>query len=683
MAIVILTEKPSVGRDIARVLGANKRGAGYLEGAGYIVTWAFGHLVELMEPEDYEAHLKSWNLHTLPIIPEAFKLKISKGKEVKSQFQTIKRLFKEADSIICATDAGREGELIFRYIQEMCRCSKKPIKRLWISSMTDQSIREGFSALKPQSHYDALAAAARCRSQADWIVGLNATRAYTVRYSRGRGVFSVGRVQTPVLALIVKREEEIRHFKPEDYWELWTLYRDVRFKHLKDKFKKKEEAEALLKKVKPSLFAITAIEGKNQSQPPPQLFDLTELQRAMNKSFGYSASQTLSICQSLYENKYITYPRTDSRYLTDDLYGQCKTILQKMRSSHEAKIAPIDLERLPKSSRFFNSAKVSDHHAIIPTGQLPGQLGSEERNVYQAVATRFIAAFYPNCEKLHTTVFGCASGEQFKAKGTTILKAGWLALYQSEEKRDKDKDEEEEQTLPPFILHEEGPHTPSVKTCRTKPPSHYTEATLLTAMETAGKSVDDEELKEAMKERGLGTPATRASIIEVLLKREYICKEKKSLLATPKGEELIRLVRYQPTLSSAEMTAEWEYRLKQVENGKLQAVDFMKGIGRFTTEMIALLKRGELPSPPTFGNCPLCSKPVIKGNTGFGCSGWKEGCLFRFHANQFGTTLVEGDVQQLLSKGRLLYPRELVNADGQGIKGYITLDQRGQIGIEI
>jgi DNA topoisomerase III len=677
MAVVVLTEKPSVGRDIARVLGANRRGQGFLEGNGYVVTWAFGHLVELMEPDDYDASLKSWSLKTLPIIPETFKLKVSKGKGISAQLQVIKRFFKDADSIICATDAGREGELIFRYILELCRCKSKPVKRLWISSMTDQAIREGFNTLKPLADYDALAAAARCRSQADWIVGLNATRGYTVQHSHGRGVFSVGRVQTPVLALIVKRDQEIRDFKPEDYWELWTKYREVNFKHVTDRFKKKEEGEILLKKVEPSSFTIIKIEKKKQSQPPPQLFDLTELQRTMNRNHGYSATQTLKICQELYEKKWITYPRTDSRYLTDDLYGQCKATLQKLRATHAEKIEPIDINKPPKSKRFFNAAKVTDHHAIIPTGQIPQQLDREDGNVYHAIVTRFIAAFYPHCEKAHTTVTGMASSESFKAKGTQILSPGWLSLYQSDKKQEKD----EEQVLPSFTLHEEGPHAPFVKTCRTKPPGHHTEATLLSAMETAGKSVDDEELKEAMKERGLGTPATRASIIEILFKREYIRKEKKKLLASPKGEELIRLVNQQPTLSSAEMTAEWEYRLKQVEKGAFQAADFMKNICQFTVEMIGQLKDGGRVDSSNLGQCPLCSKPVIKGNTGFGCSAWKEGCTFRFHAQQFGTTINEKDVPQLLARGRLSYPRNLMDTSGQSVRGYVTIDASGTIGM--
>lgn len=677
MSVVILTEKPSVGRDIARVLGASRRGKGYLEGNGYIVTWAFGHLVELMEPEDYDASFKSWNLSSLPIIPEVFKLKIAKGKEVKAQFQTIKQLFKNASSIICATDAGREGELIFRYILEMCRCKSKVVKRLWISSMTDQSIRDGFKNLKPIKDTDNLAAAARCRSQADWVVGLNATRGYTVQHSHGRGVFSVGRVQTPVLALIVKRDEEIRNFKPEDYWELWTTYRQVNFKHIKDRFEKKENAEVLLNTVQNSPFTITKIEEKKQSQPPPLLFDLTELQRVMNRNLGLSADRTLKICQALYEKKLITYPRTDSRYLTDDLYGQCKGTLQKLRATHEDKIAPINIENLQKSKRFFNNAKVSDHHAIIPTGQIPKGIDRDEQNVYQTIVTRFIAAFYPNCEKAHTTVTGSASSEIFKAKGTQILSPGWLSLYQSDKKQEKD----EEQVLPLFTLQEQGPHKPFVKTCRTKPPSHYTEASLLSAMETAGKSVDDEELKEAMKERGLGTPATRASIIEVLIKREYICKDKKKLLSTPKGQELIRLVKHQPTLSSAEMTAEWEFRLKQIEKGEFLASDFMGHVTQFTTAVVTQLKENGGVDTSNLGCCPLCSKPVIKGNTGFGCSAWKEGCPFRFHAEQFGTVITEKDVPQLLTTGRLAYPRKLMASNGETIRGYVTLSQLGQLGM--
>ncbi len=678
--IVILAEKPSVARDLARVLGATKRQEGYLEGNGYAVTWAYGHLVELEEPECYDPALKRWSLSSLPILPDPFQLKVSSAKGVKQQFNVIKKLFKSSESLICATDAGREGELIFRYILQMCGCEKKPAKRLWISSLTDEAIKEGFRSLKPLSDYNNLAAAASCRSQADWIVGLNATRAYTVLHSHGRGVLSVGRVQTPVLALIVNRDHEITNFKPEDYWELWTNYRAVKFKHSQDRFKAKEACQLLCDKVALSPFRIVRIEDKSSSQPPPQLFDLTELQRTMNRLHGFTAMQTLELTQTLYERKIVSYPRTDSRYLSDDLYKECGTTLKNLMGHYSDKIAPLNLDKLPKNKRFFDSSKVTDHHAIIPTGQTPAGLSNPENIVYNAIATRFIAIFYPNCEKAHTTVHGEAGGEAFKAKGTRIIKAGWFMLYQSE-KEDK-KEEDEEQLLPSFEQGEQGDHQPEVKTCRTKPPNHYTEASLLSAMETAGKKVDDEALREAMKERGLGTPATRAGIIETLVKRDYIKKEKKQLHATEKAIELLRLLRSQPILTSAEMTAEWEHRLKQVEKGAFQASEFMKNVRDFATQIIEALKMPSDSQLSELGSCPLCKSPVIKGKQGFGCSAWKTGCLFRFHAQQFGTELDSKEVQSLLHRGRLAYPRKLTDATGNEVQGYVTMDlNTGQIGM--
>ena len=670
--IVVLAEKPSVARDLAKVLRATRRGEGYLEGNGYAITWAFGHLVELVEPEAYDPSFKSWSLDSLPILPDPFRLQVSKRKGVKQQFNCIKKLFKSADSIVCATDAGREGELIFRYILQMCQCEKKPAKRLWISSLTDGAIRDGFSKLKPLSDYDNLAAAAKCRSQADWIVGLNATRGYTVQHSHGRGVLSVGRVQTPVLALIAQRDQEIRNFKPEDYWELWTLYREVKFKHKTDRFKVKNEAETLLEKVREAPLRILNIEEKSSSHAPPQLFDLTELQRTMNRLHGFSASQTLSIAQELYEKKVVSYPRTDSRYLTEDLYPQCGRTLQQLQGRYSKQIEPLDLNHLSKSRRFFNNAKVNDHHAIIPTGQNPSSLGREDGLVYHAIVTRFIAIFYPNCEKAHTLVRAEAARESFKAKGTRIVKAGWFALYQSEKREKK----EEDQVLPSFQVGEEGPHTPEVKNCRTKPPKHYTEATLLGMMETAGKIVEDEALKEAMKEKGLGTPATRASIIETLVKREYIRKEKKTLLVSPKGEEMIRFLQQQATLTSPELTAEWEHQLRLMEKGKQSADTFMEQVRNFTAEIIKTLK-----GKSDLGLCPLCSSPIMKGNSGFGCSAWKTGCLFRFHREQFGTVLKEQDVQSLMYRGRLTYPRKLVSSTGEEISGYVTIDKLGTLGV--
>jgi DNA topoisomerase-3 len=677
--IVILAEKPSVARDLARVLGAKNRHEGYLEGNGYAVTWAFGHLVELVEPDEYDSALKKWSLESLPIIPDPFRLKVSSGKGVLKQFNVIKKLLKSADSIVCATDAGREGELIFRYIQQLCNCKTKPAKRLWVSSLTDAAIKEGFRNLKPLSNYDNLAAAAICRSQADWIVGLNATRAYSVQHSHGRGVLSVGRVQTPILSLIVNRDLTIRNFKPEDYWELWTKYRDVKFKHATDRFKVKDQADTLLSKIQASSFQIVNVEEKTSSQPPPLLFDLTELQRTMNRIYGVSAKQTLETAQSLYEKKYLSYPRTDSRYLTDDLYPQCIQTLKQLSKTYPDPIGLLNLDCLSKSKRIFNNKKVNDHHAIIPTGQLPSQMNREERFVYHAIVKRFVAVFYPNCEKAHTIVHGTALDERFKAKGTRIISPGWFALYQSD--KEESNQDEEKQALPPFQMNEQGPHVPEVKSCRTKPPKHYTEATLLSAMETAGKTVDDEELKEAMKEKGLGTPATRAAIIETLFKREYIRREKKTLTATEKGEELIRLMGQQATLTSPELTAEWEHRLKQIEKGQSRADDFMKHVHDFTKHIVGTLKNDAENGVADLGRCPLCREPVIKGNTGYGCSAWKSGCGFRFHAELYGTKLNERDVQSLMYKGRLTHPRKLITSDGQETQGYVSMDGNGQIGM--
>lgn len=669
--IVVLSEKPSVGRDLARILGATKRNDGWMEGNGYSVTWAFGHLIELEEPDGYDPALKKWSLGSLPILPDPFQLKVSSAKGVKQQFNVIKKLFKSADSIICATDAGREGELIFRYIQQMCQCENKPAKRLWINSLTDEAIKEGLRQLRPLSDYDNLAAAAKCRAQADWIVGLNATRGYTVKYSRGQGVLSVGRVQTPVLSLIVHRDLEIRNFKPENYWELWTHYRAVKFKHITDRFKKEDEAKALFDKVVSSPFLITKIEEKSTSQPPPQLFDLTGLQKSMNRLHSFTANETLTIAQSLYEKKCISYPRTDSCYLSEDIYKTCGKTLQNLSKLYPEQVTPLNLEKLEKSKRFFNSAKVTDHHAIIPTSQIASNLDARERIVYEAIIFRFVAIFYPNCEKAHTTVTGVANGETFKAKGTRIVKPGWLAVYRDEDEPKKD----EEQMLPNFEKNESGPHKPEVKQCSTKPPKHYNEATLLGSMETAGKSVEDEELREAMKERGLGTPATRAGIIETLLKRDYIYKEKKQLHATSKGEELISLLGPQAPLASAEMTADWELRLKQVEKGTLAGNTFIDSIKEYTRSIVKVLN-GEAPNNPlNYGHCPLCAEPVIKGNTGYGCSAWKKGCLFRFHATQFGVELNESDARSLIFEGKIPHPRKLVDSEGQELFGFIVMDK--------
>ncbi|MCM8534297.1 MAG: DNA topoisomerase 3 [Lentisphaeraceae bacterium] len=668
---VILAEKPSVARDIARVLGARTKKDGYIEGSGYQVTWAFGHLVELQPPDAYDPALKNWTMAPLPFIPESFKLKLSKMKGVSKQFNIIKSLFSKSSEIICATDAGREGELIFRYIAQLCSVKRKPAKRLWISSLTDSAIRQGFSRLQPLQNYNALADAARCRSEADWIIGLNATRAYTVKHSHGRGVLSVGRVQTPVLAMIVNRDQEIRNFKPEDYWELWTKYRDVKFKHTQDRFIKADEATQILQKISNQELVISDIIEKKSSQMAPKLFDLTDLQRTMNRKASFPATKTLAIAQKLYESKYISYPRTDSRYLSDDIYPTCGPILDKLKTIKPNEISSLNTQQLAKHRNYFNSSKVSDHHAIIPTGLVPSSLDRDEQKVFHEITTRFIAIFYPACEKAHTTVTAICQNESFKTKGTVIIKEGWLSLYGGGQ---KDKDE---QILPQFTVGESGSHDPEVKKCQTKPPHHFNESSLLSAMETAGKEIDDDDLKDAMKERGLGTAATRASIIETLVKRDYITKNKRLLLATPKGEDLIRLLGSQQTLTSPELTGDWEHKLKLMEKGEVKADDFMGEVRGFAHQIIDTLNSKEVNDALGFGNCPLCASPVIKGKVGYGCSAWKTGCKFRFHAEQFGSKIKDEDVPALLSAGRLNRPRKLTQTDGTEVSGYISMNKQG------
>lgn len=686
---VILAEKPSVARDLAKILGAKRRLDGYLEGNGYQVTWAFGHLVTLAEPEAYNAAWKNWSMKDLPMMPDEFKLTLTKNKGVREQFNTIKRLFKGSTEIICATDAGREGELIFRLILEHSKVRKKPLKRLWISSLTDSAIRQGLANLQPASNYDTLADAARSRSQADWMVGLNATRAYTLNYSHGRGIFSVGRVQSPVLAMIVRRDQEIRKFKPEPFWELKTLYRSVQFKYEKGRFEKEDEAQAIYQKIFNQPLFITEVKTKRTKQVAPQLFDLTELQRTLNRKFKFSADQTLKLAQSLYEKKILTYPRTDSRYLTDDIYPQCSTTLKKLTTNYGEQIAPLNLNSLPKSKRFFNNSKVTDHHAIIPTGEKVGSLSNEERKLYHEVTLRFISAFYPDCLKDVTDVKAEVVQEVFKARGTRIVDPGWLALYggtAGEEKSKKkaqddgSKTEEESQNLPEFREGESGPHEPLVHQGMTRPPNPYTEASILGAMETCGKEIDDEALKEAMKEKGLGTPATRASIIEILVNRSYIIKSKNQLRATPKGEEIIACLG-EHVLTSAEMTGEWESKLKMIERGELPASQFMAEVRELTQSVTGKGSADTDKEDSFLGLCPLCGSSVIRGKTGYGCSAWKTGCQFRFHEDQFGTTLKSADVQSLLARGRLGRPRKLVDPQGNDFKGYVAMDKQGRLSL--
>ena len=655
---VILTEKPSVAKDIALHLGAKERHDGYFEGNGFQVTWAFGHLIALKDPHDYDPALKKWSLQTLPVIPKEFELKVVDESGIRKQFGIIKKLFKSSSELICATDAGREGELIFRYILKATNLEQKQWKRLWLSSLTEEALTKAFQNLKEGCEYDHLYHAARCRSESDWIVGLNATRNFTVRYGKGKTLWSVGRVQTPVLALIVNRDYEILHFKPETFWDLSTKYREVIFKLKKERFKVKEEAQALLAKVKDHPFLIEKMSSKKENELPPLLYDLTELQRDMNRKSGLSAAETLQVAQTLYEQKFITYPRTDSRYLTNDLKTQVKEVLENLREVKNKEIAPLNLAELPFSNRIINDKKVTDHHAILPTGKIPKNLTPPAAAIYDALVTRLITVFYPPCIKELTTIDALSNEEPFQAKGVTIVQPGWTLLYP---KKSEDK---EVQELPPFQKGESGPHTPFVTEGKTKPPPYYNENSLLGAMETAGKLVEDEALKEALKEKGIGTPATRASIIETLIKRLYIQREGKSLVSTPLGRYLIALIQ-DPNLKSPELTGEWEAKLKEMEKGKFSPLEFMNQIARFTSQLIQESDIAKI-DPTIYGNCPLCKSPIIQGKKGYGCSKWKEGCSFVLWKEYKGGVLTEGQIRALLQKRIFVQPETVLSLSDRG-----------------
>ena len=652
---VVLTEKPSVARDIAAVLGARTKREGYYEGGEYQVTWAFGHLVALKEPGDYDPALKRWSLESLPIVPERFELKLIGDGRARQQFKAIQQLLKKADAVVCATDAGREGELIFRYILTLAQAERKPAQRLWLSSLTPEAIRTAFRELRPLQEYDNLYAAAKCRSESDWIVGLNATRHLTVRYGADGILWSVGRVQTPVLAMIAERDDTIRTFRSEPFWELMTNYRDVVFRHRGDRFGKEEDAQAQLKQVEGHPFTIKKVDTKRQKESPPLLHDLTDLQREMNRRYGISAANTLKSAQSLYEAQCITYPRTDSRYLSKAVKSDIPEVLMKLQRVKKEEIALLSLDKLPFSSRIVNDSKVTDHHAIIPTGKIPANLSQQDQQVFDAIVTRLIAAFYPPCLKDVTTVDGTTNRVAFRARGVRIVDPGWTILYPRQSGRSDDQ--EDEQALPEFKAGESGPHKPFVKEGKTQPPKHFTENSLLAAMETAGRLVEEEHLKDALKEKGLGTPATRAAIIETLLKRGYLTRQNKQLLATDLGRYLVALVKH-PHLKSAELTGEWEAKLKAVEQGKLGAEQFMQEIVAFTQDVLEQHGRSSMDGSK-LGNCPLCERPVIEGKRGYGCSGWREGCTFVMWSEYEGMPLTEHKVRELLQHRMTLQPVEL------------------------
>ena len=718
--IVCIAEKPSVARDIARILGATTSKDGYMEGNGYQVTWTFGHLCELKEPNDYQPNWRYWTLAALPMVPARFGIKLIPNEGIEKQFNIISKLYAEADEIINCGDAGQEGELIQRWVMQMAHV-KCPVKRLWISSMTDEAIKEGFQNLKPQESYESLYLAGLCRAIGDWMLGMNATRLYTLMYGLNHQVISIGRVQTPTLALIVQRQKEIDNFKPEPYWILSTIYRDTLFTAAAGRFNSEEEGRQAFTLIEGRPFTVKSVEKKQGKEAPRQLYDLTSLQVDCNRKFGFSAELTLNLIQGLYEKKLTTYPRVDTQYLSDDIYAKCPSILngvsQTTRSGQKpyfeiikqlAAISP----KLPKTKRVFDSSKVTDHHAIIPTGQTPSGLTDNEQHVYDLVARRFIAAFYPDCKFATTTVIGevqevdaavetsekeGGKGIEFKATGKEILDAGWRAVYTKAEQTEDDhpdntdnttdsqrQQDSEEATLPSFSRGESGSHKPTLTEKQTQPPKHYTEASLLRAMETAGKLVDDDELRAAMKENGIGRPSSRAGIIETLFKRNYIRRQRKNLVATPTGIQLIDTI-HEKLLTSVELTGIWEKKLRDIEHHRYQPAQFIEELKQQVGEIVSDVMHdnsnrtieGEAPdekpvkpkSPegvgaanakgktrtrrastktkttsesksvatkvktrePNEGDvCPKCGQGhIIKGKSAYGCSRWREGCDYR------------------------------------------------------
>ena len=580
--IVCIAEKPSVAKEIADILGARSRKEGYYEGNNYQVTWTFGHLCTLKEPHDYTPMWKRWTLGSLPMIPPRFGIKLIEDKGIEKQFAIIEKLMQNARLIVNCGDAGQEGELIQRWVMQKA-LAKCPVKRLWVSSLTEEAIREGFSNLKDQSEYQPLYEAGLSRAIGDWLLGMNATRLYTLKYGRDRQVLSIGRVQTPTLALIVKRHFEISDFTPQQYWELKTLYRDTVFNAAEGKFNSKEKAEDALQKIPGNPLTVIDVTAKNGTEQPPRLYDLTSLQVDCNKKFGLSAEITLQTIQSLYEKKLTTYPRVDTTFLSDDIYPKCPAILKGLRD-YQQFTTPLEEKPLPKSTKVFDNKKVTDHHAIIPTGVYPQGLTDIEKKVYNLVATHFIAIFYPECKFRTTTVQAESAGVKFKATGKVITEQGWRVIFAQEPRDDKEK-EDKEKILPPFVKGESGTHTPGLAEKWTTPPKPYTEATLLRAMETAGKFVENEELREAMKENGIGRPSTRAAIIETLYKRNYIRKEKKNVLATSTGIELINLIRNE-LLKSAELTGQWEKKLRDIEKQQYDAKKFIDELKTMLTDIV-------------------------------------------------------------------------------------------------
>ena len=721
---VCIAEKPSVAREIALVIGARQKKDGFYEGNGYQVTWTFGHFCQLREPEDYQPEWKRWKLSDLPVVPLQFGIKLLSDKGVVKQFQVIKRLLAAATEVINCGDAGQEGEVIQRWVLTEAGY-RKPFKRLWISSLTEEAIRQGFARLREGREFDSLYQAGKSRAIGDWLLGINATRLFTLKYAQGRQLLSLGRVQTPTLAMIVQRHLEILHFKPEPFWELKTKYREAIFSSTHGRFTEEEKGARILAEIRTEELYITGIETKKGTESPPRLFDLTSLQVECNNRLALSADETLKTVQSLYEKKAVSYPRVDTTFLPDDLYPKIPSILDNL-TAYRNLTQPVLEAKIRKTSRVFNNNKVTDHHAIIPTGNQASALGGREGAVYDLIVRRFIAAFYPDCIVSNTTVMAEAAGHLFRAKGKQILEPGWRVVYEKDEPKkntpaqtgladaeSQEGKEEETAVLPLFVQGEHGPHEPVLERKITSSPKDYTEGTLLRAMETAGRQVEDEELKEALKENGIGRPSTRAAIIETLSRRNYIRKEKKKILPTQMGVELIKLIR-NPTLTSPELTGQWEQKLRQIEKGAFAPEAFLQELKQLVQDMVQEVKADhsritlEAPAPPAAPppkekgepvpvapkapaqgllapesntiTCPVCKQgTVMKGNQAYGCSRWREGCTFRLTFEQYSKALTPAQVKDLLQKGKTGVIKGFSRPDtGAKVQGVLLLNEQGQ-----
>jgi DNA topoisomerase III len=691
---VCIAEKPSVAREIASVLGANTKHDGYFEGNGYQVTYTFGHLCTLKEPNDYKPHWKSWDLNNLPMLPEKFETKVVDNSGILKQFKIIKSLFDKADLVINCGDAGQEGELIQRWVMNEAQY-KGEVQRLWISSLTTEAIKEGFENLKPSANYDNLYYAGFSRAIGDWLLGMNATRLYTLKHGGYKQVLSIGRVQTPTLAMVVDRFKEIENFKPQPYWELQTLYRETLFSYEEGRFSNKDEGEVLANKVKESEFEIVSVEKKNGNEFAPKLFDLTGLQVYCNTKFGFTADETLKIVQTLYEQKVVTYPRVDTTFLPNDIYPKVAGILQNL-TNYAALTQPLLAKKIKKSPKVFNDKKVTDHHAIIPTG-VQSNLQYNQQQVYDSITRRFIAVFYDDCLVANTTVIGKAAEVLFKTTGKEILKKGFRVVFEDPNAKEKEAD-----ILPSFIIGEKGPHQPSFLEKETKPPNQFTEASLLRAMETAGKQVDDEDLRELMKENGIGRPSTRANIIETLFKRQYIVRNKKQVLPTPTGIQLIDTIQNE-LLKSAELTGSWEKQLKDIEKGSFSAGAFIKNMKQMVETLVYEVRsetrranishassvqkqEAVVEKKKTAGIlaevCPKCKKArLIKGKSAYGCGNYKAGCKFVLPYTFADKKISENQYLRLLQKGSTVNLKDFKTEAGM-VEGLIRFDENFELKLE-